>query len=291
MSAGGNLNIQMDILKNSINFSTGQIVNINMFTQVVEFLESYKMTREDLTETQIGNQFNSIRKRISEPALAKRLKNLVRLWFREEEERKAVYNSSVIVNGDDRSIPNNIPVHSKKTHSSYNNTLPRPAPTPAPTTLSLKISIPLKSVSIHRNNIPIIRFVPATQTTTTTTTTNISNNNSHKHSTQPVPKHSIVPTSSQETEIETQTQPQQVLPEIESINTSVTEQEVASPLGETPPPRPSLFPFRSDEGITMQDGSTFLWEDLVVIEESSLVIRPYTSLIEWEDQLTLRPTL
>ena len=283
MSAGGNLNFQMDILKNSVNFSTGQILNMNNFINVVEFLENYKMTREDLTATEIGTQFNIIRKLIRDPPLAKRLKNLVRLWFKEEEERKA--NNSVLINGDVRAAVNH-------THSKHNNTLPRPAPA----TLSLKISIPLKHVTVHKNHIQT-RHVPPTQTatTTTTTTTNISNNNSHRPSTQPVPRHSIVPSSIQETQVQTHTHIEQVRPREEPIIASATElepeQEPSSPLGETPPPRPCLFPYRTEDGITMQDGSTFLWEHPVVIAESSLVIRPYTSLIEWEDQLTLRPTL
>ncbi|KAI6649270.1 hypothetical protein LOD99_11637 [Oopsacas minuta] len=237
------------------------------------------MTQEDLRKTEIGNHFNTIRKLINDTVLAKRLKDLVRLWYRQEEQRKeAVRKPPVFANGDTKGAtshsnpvpihPTSIQKHKNKMYTSFNNKIPSPQP---PNT-AFKISIPLSKILLHINN--------------TQTSFNVSNNNSYKHTVHKIPQQTQP--SSEIQQIPHTTAPIQTEHITEIVEE--TDLDLSNPLGATPPHKPEKFPYRTEDGVTMGDGRTYLWTDPVVIEETCLVIRPYASLCEWEDQLTLRLT-
>ena len=292
MSVGGNLDKNMNLLKNSVNFSTGHISNNNVFIQVLEFLEAYSMTQEDIRRTSIVIHFNKVRKLINDTVLAKRLKDLVRLWCRQGDQRN---NVPPLVNGDSRGAEaptrstdlqrhaTAIQKHKNKTHTSFNHKL-------AATQISntgFKISIPLSKVRLHsHNNIATHSNNPFQRPDSnpvrhTQPTPNLSNNNSQTHSIHVTPQQ--------------QQQPIHSFAPVQSESTPHPVEEVElnppSPITATPPHRPSKFIHKTENGIVMEDGRTYLWTDPVVIEETSLVIRPYVSLFEWENHLTLRPSL
>ena len=299
MSYSGNLDKNMNLLKNSVNFSTGKITNYNVFIQVLEFLEVYNMTLDDLRKTSIVNHFNSFRKLVNDTVLAKRLKDLVRLWCRQEDQRK---NGPPLVNGDSRGAeapthpselprhPTAIQKHKNKTHTSFNHRL---AATQIPS-IGFKISIPLSKVRLHNhNNIATHSNHPIQRPDSnpprhTQPTPNLSNNNSQIHPAQHIPQQQQQPTHSY-----SEIPPTKVPVHSESIPHPVQEVELnpPSPIGATPPRKPGKCIRKTENGIVMEDGRTYLWTNPVVIEETSLVIRPYASLFEWENHLTLRPGL
>ena len=114
------------------------------------------MTQEDLKKTSIVSHFNTFRKLVKDTVLAKRLKELVRLWCRQEEQRN---NGPPLVNGDSRGAeapthsndlprhPTAIQKHKNKTHTSFNHKLATQI-----SNTGFKISIPLSKVRLRNYN-------------------------------------------------------------------------------------------------------------------------------------------
>ena len=203
------------------------------------------MTQEDLKKTSIVSHFNTFRKLVKDTVLAKRLKELVRLWCRQEEQRN---NGPPLVNGDSRGAeapthsndlprhPTAIQKHKNKTHTSFNHKLATQI-----SNTGFKISIPLSKVRLrnynnlatHSNN-PFQRpdYNPARHTQQTP---NLSNNNSQIHSLHTIPQQKPTPSYS---ETPHTTAPEQR----ESIPRLVEEvaPNPSSPIGATPPRKPVL---------------------------------------------------
>ena len=292
MSASGNLNTYIDQLKISVNFSTGHIKDLAMFVKVVDFLEGYDKNSDDLMQkTEILTQINAIRKNVEDKALAKRLKRLVRSWFEEQQRRQGTNNKTGLVNGD-RRLPHRLheattTTHITRVHSNDYHTLPSSSTATTYSQSSFLVSIPLSKVHLMNHTSTHHEHAKPSKTLFEKAThkkNNYINSQTQINRNEHLPHAGFEPTARTNTHL-------QYKPTTDTSLEPVREQGTPSPLGATPPRPPSPFPHKSQEGVSTQDGVVHGWETPVVIQNSTLVISPYSSLFEWENQLSIPPTL